>query len=64
MQQKLSIWDVWMSFCPTLFINKVVDWEIEEPKGKPIEKVAEIRDEIERRVKTMVEEIGKDKSEE
>ncbi len=52
------------NFCPTLFINKVVDWEIEEPKGKPIEKVAEIRDEIERRVKTMVEEIGKDKSEE
>ncbi len=64
MQQKLSIWDVWMSFCPTLFINKVVDWGIEGPKGKPIEKVAEIRDEIGRRVKEVVEEIDKEKSEE
>ncbi|MGN6628816.1 MAG: arsenate reductase ArsC, partial [Candidatus Nitrosocosmicus sp.] len=34
-------------FCPTLLIPKVVDWGIEDPKGKPIEKVEEIRDEIE-----------------
>ena len=27
------------NFCPTLFIHKVVDWGIEDPKGKPIEKV-------------------------
>ena len=33
--------------CPTLFISNLVDWEIEDPKGKPIEKVTEIRDEIE-----------------
>jgi arsenate reductase (thioredoxin) len=36
--------------CPVLFINNVVDWRIEDPKGKPIEKVREIGDEIERRV--------------
>jgi arsenate reductase (thioredoxin) len=24
------------NFCPTLFINKIVDWRIEDPKGKPI----------------------------
>ena len=35
------------NFCPTLFIPKVIDWGIEEPKEKPIEKVREIRDEIE-----------------
>ena len=34
-------------FCPTLFVPKVVDWGIEDPKDKPIEKVREIRDEIE-----------------
>ena len=47
-------------FCPTLFVPKVVDWGIEDPKDKPIEKVREIRDEIERRIKEAVEQIGKD----
>jgi arsenate reductase (thioredoxin) len=36
--------------CPLLFMNNVIDWGIEDPKGKPIEKVREIRDEIDRRV--------------
>lgn len=43
------------SECPMLFINDVIDWGIEDPKGKPIEKVREIRDEIERRVKVIAE---------
>jgi arsenate reductase len=38
-------------FCPTLFIPKVIEWGIEDPKGKAIEKVRTIRDEIERRVR-------------
>ena len=37
-------------FCPALFVPKVIDWGIEDPKDKPIEKVREIRDEIEKRV--------------
>jgi arsenate reductase len=37
-------------FCPAPLLNKVVDWGLEDPKGKPIEKVREIRDEIEKRV--------------
>ncbi len=48
------------NFCPTLFVPKVLDWGIEDPKGKPIEKVREIRNEIERKIKEMVEEIGKE----
>jgi protein-tyrosine-phosphatase len=44
-------------FCPAPLLNKVVDWGIEDPKGKPVEKVREIRDQIERRVKTLIEEI-------
>ncbi|MGH9975225.1 MAG: arsenate reductase ArsC [Nitrososphaeraceae archaeon] len=41
------------NFCPTLFIPKVIDWGIEDPKGKPIEQVRAIRDEIERRIKEL-----------
>ena len=29
--------------CPTLFLHNVIDWDIEDPKGKPIEKVREIK---------------------
>ena len=47
------------NFCPTLFVPKALDWGIKDPKGKPIEKVREIRDEIERKIKEIVEEIGK-----
>jgi arsenate reductase (thioredoxin) len=48
------------NFCPTLFVPKVVDWGIEDPKDKPVEMVREIRDEIEKRIKEVVEQIGKD----
>ena len=39
------------SECPMLFMNNVLDWGIEDPKGKSIEKVRAIRDDIEKRVK-------------
>ena len=41
------------NFCPTEFIPKVIDWGIEDPKDKPIERVREIRDEIEGRIKEL-----------
>jgi arsenate reductase (thioredoxin) len=41
------------NFCPTLFIPKVIDWGLEDPKDKPIEVIREIRDEIERRIKEL-----------
>jgi protein-tyrosine-phosphatase len=43
-------------FCPAPLLNKVIDWGIEDPKGKPIEKVRGIRDEIEKRVRTLLDE--------
>lgn len=46
------------SDCPLLFLNNPIDWSIEDPKGKPIEKVREIRDGIERRVKELAENLG------
>jgi arsenate reductase len=30
--------------------KKLVDWKIDDPKGKTLEKVRKIRDEVERRV--------------
>jgi arsenate reductase len=46
------------NFCPTLFIPKVIDWGIEDPKGKQIEQVREIREEIERRIKELATDIS------
>ena len=43
--------------CPTLFLHNLIDWNLEDPKGKPIEKVREIRGEIEQRVKGLVASI-------
>lgn len=48
--------------CPMLFINNVIDWGIEDPKGKPIEKVREIRDEIERRVREIAQSLQRQDS--
>jgi len=45
-------------FCPAPLLDKVVDWELEDPKNKPMEKVREIRDEIERRVKKLIADLG------
>lgn len=43
-------------FCPAPLLNKVLDWGIEDPKGQSIEKVREIRDKIERKVRLLLDE--------
>ena len=43
--------------CPTLFLPNVLDWNLEDPKGKSVERVREIRDEIDQRVKELVASI-------
>ena len=48
--------------CPMLFINNVIDWGIEDPKGKPIGKVREIRDEIEIRVREIAQSLQRQDS--
>ena len=45
--------------CPGPFFKPTVDWKLEDPKGKPIEKVREIRDDIERRVQKLIAEESK-----
>ena len=41
--------------CPYFPGMKIQDWPLEDPKGKPAERVREIRDEVRRRVKEMIE---------
>jgi arsenate reductase (thioredoxin) len=43
--------------CPLLFLNNPIDWGVEDPKGKSIERVRAIRDDIERRVKEFAEKL-------
>lgn len=42
------------NFCPTIFVPKVIEWNLEDPKGKSIDEVRKIRDEIDRRIKELV----------
>ena len=47
------------SFCPTLFLPHVIDWGIEDPKGKQIEKIREIRDDIDKSVRKLAAKLNK-----
>ena len=41
--------------CPIIPGVRREDWPLEDPKGKPIERVREIRDEVRRRVEHLIE---------
>jgi arsenate reductase len=41
--------------CPYVPGLKIEDWPLEDPQGKPIERVREIRDEIQRRVEALLQ---------
>ena len=41
--------------CPGPFFKPTIDWRLEDPKGKSIERVREIRDEIEQLVLKLIE---------
>lgn len=45
--------------CPGPFFKPTIDWKLEDPKGKQIEKVREIRDDIEQRVQKLIAEESK-----
>jgi arsenate reductase (thioredoxin) len=44
--------------CPYIPGVEIQDWALEDPKGKPIERVREIRAEIEKRVAALIEARG------
>lgn len=43
--------------CPVLFVKDVLDWGILDPKGKSIDEVRKIRDQIENKVKVLVKNL-------
>jgi protein-tyrosine-phosphatase len=43
--------------CPAPLLKNVIDWALDDPKGKPIEQVRQIRDEIEKRVLKLITEL-------
>lgn len=43
--------------CPALFLKDVLDWQIPDPKGKSIEEVREIRDQIKTKVMTLIKSL-------
>jgi protein-tyrosine-phosphatase len=45
------------SVCPTTLIE-TEDWKLEDPKGKPLEKVREIRDKIKAKIIKLLKETG------
>ena len=44
--------------CPLYPGKRYVDWELEDPSGKPVEEIRPIRDEIGLRVRALMAEIG------
>ncbi len=45
--------------CPALFVKDVLDWGIEDPKGKSIEEVRVIRDQIKSKILELVKQLEK-----
>jgi arsenate reductase len=45
--------------CPYIPGTRYVDWELPDPKGQPIEVVRRTRDEIDRRVAALLEELDR-----
>jgi len=43
--------------CPAVPAKKIIEWQIPDPKGKPIDEVRTIRDMLESEVKRLLEEV-------
>jgi len=44
--------------CPYIPGKRYIDWDLPDPKGRPLEEVRETREEIERRVAELLAELG------
>jgi protein-tyrosine-phosphatase len=44
--------------CPVILGKRYIDWDLEDPKDKGLERVREIRDEIAARIEQLLEELG------
>jgi protein-tyrosine-phosphatase len=46
--------------CPSLFVKDVLDWNITDPKGKTIEEIRRIRDQIKFEVMALIKKLEDD----
>jgi arsenate reductase (thioredoxin) len=46
--------------CPYIAGKRYLDWDLPDPKGRPLEAVRETREEIGRRVRALVDELDRD----
>ena len=46
--------------CPSLFVKDVLNWNIVDPKGKPIEEIRKIRDQIKFEVLELIKKLEVD----
>lgn len=44
--------------CPVIPGKRYIDWDLEDPSGQPIEKVRQIRDQVEDRVRGLLAELS------
>jgi arsenate reductase len=43
--------------CPYIPGKRYIDWELEDPKGRPVQEVRKTRDDIARRVERLIDEL-------
>jgi protein-tyrosine-phosphatase len=43
--------------CPAVPARKIIEWQIPDPRGKPIDEIRRIRDMLEAKVKKLLEEV-------
>ncbi len=43
--------------CPAVPARKIIEWNIPDPRGKPIDEIRKIRDMLETKVKKLLEEV-------
>jgi arsenate reductase (thioredoxin) len=43
--------------CPSIPGKRYVDWELPDPKGRPLAEVRALRDDVERRIRTLAAEL-------
>lgn len=44
--------------CPVVPGTRYLDWELDDPAGKPVDQVRPVRDDIERRVRALLDDLG------
>ena len=44
--------------CPVIPGTRYLDWELDDPAGRPVDAVRPVRDDIERRVRALLDELG------